>query len=70
MSASARLLPTLANAELAKLLAVDRGTPLLNIDQVDYDERGRAVMLSYEWHVADVFDLIINRRAFCGADEP
>jgi GntR family transcriptional regulator len=62
-SATAQLIPALANAKLSKLLMVKRGTPLLQIDQVDYDERGRAVMLSHEWHVADAFDLIVNRRA-------
>jgi GntR family transcriptional regulator len=68
-SASAQLIPTVATAKLARLLAVKRGTPLLHIDQVDYDERGRAVMLSYEWHVADAFDLVVNRRASPSADE-
>jgi GntR family transcriptional regulator len=62
-SAIAQLIPALANARLSKLLMVKRGTPLLHIDQVDYDERGRPVMLSHEWHVADAFDLIVNRRA-------
>jgi GntR family transcriptional regulator len=61
--ASARLMPTVATARLSRLLAVKRGTPLLHIDQVDYDQRGRAVMLSYEWHVADAFELIVNRRS-------
>jgi GntR family transcriptional regulator len=61
--ASAQLIPTVAGAKLARLLAVKRGTPLLHIDQVDYDERGRAVMLSHEWHVADAFELIVNRRS-------
>ncbi len=61
--ASAQLIPTLAGTRIAKLLAVKRGRPLLHIDQVDYDERGRAVMLSHEWHVPDAFELIINRRA-------
>jgi hypothetical protein len=37
--------------------------------QVDYDERGRAVMLSHEWHVADAFELIVNRRASQSNDE-
>jgi DNA-binding GntR family transcriptional regulator len=54
-------MPTIANAKLARLLAVKRGSPLLRIDQVDYDERGRAVMLADEWHVADAFELIVNR---------
>jgi GntR family transcriptional regulator len=61
--ASAQLIPTRADIKLASLLTVKRGTPLLHIDQVDYDERGRAVMLSNEWHVADAFELIVNRRA-------
>jgi DNA-binding GntR family transcriptional regulator len=61
--ASARLLPVVANARIARLLDVKRGTPLLHIDQVDYDTRGRAVMLSHEWHVADAFELIVNRRS-------
>ena len=43
--ASAELIPTLADAQLSELLEVERGTPLLHIDQVDYDARGRAVML-------------------------
>ncbi len=67
--ASAQLIPTLADAKLAKLLAIKRGTPLLHIDQVDYDERGRAVMLSHEWHLADAFELIVNRRSSPVADE-
>jgi GntR family transcriptional regulator len=62
-SASARLTPTTANTRLAKLLNLKRGTPLLHIDQIDYDQRGHSVMLSAEWHVADAFELIINRRA-------
>jgi GntR family transcriptional regulator len=61
--ARAELIPTLADAKLSRLLEVTRGAPLLHIDQVDYDARGRAVMLSQEWHVADAFELIVNRRA-------
>ena len=60
--ARAELIPTLADAKLSRLLEVTRGAPLLHIDQVDYDSRGRAVMLSQEWHVADAFELIVNRR--------
>jgi GntR family transcriptional regulator len=61
--ASAQLIPTVATARLARLLEIKRGKPLLQIDQVDYDTRGECVMLSAEWHVADVFELIVNRRA-------
>ena len=68
-SATARLIPTTANAKLSKLLEVKRGTPLLHVDQVDYDERGRPVMLSQEWHVADAFDLVVNRRASASSED-
>jgi GntR family transcriptional regulator len=61
--AAARLTPTVADAALAAVLEVDEGAPLLHIDQVDRDAHGRAVMLSAEWHVADAFELIVNRRA-------
>lgn len=61
--ARARLVPSAANARLARLLDVRRGTPLLRIEQTDFDEAGCAVMLSDEWHVADAFELIVNRRS-------
>jgi GntR family transcriptional regulator len=67
--ASAQLIPTVADAKLAKLFALKRGTPLLHIDQVDYDDGGRAVMLSHEWHVADAFELIVNRRTSAASDD-
>jgi GntR family transcriptional regulator len=62
-SASARLVPVVAQQRLAMLLEVERGTPLLHIDQVDFDDDGHPVMLSAEWHVADAFEMHINRRA-------
>ena len=61
--ASARLVPVIAQQRLAELLEVDRGTPLLHIDQVDFDGDGDPVMLSAEWHVADAFEMHINRKA-------
>jgi GntR family transcriptional regulator len=67
--ARARLVPTVASAKLGRLLAIKRGTPLLHIDQVDYDAGGRAVMLSHEWHVADAFELIVNRRSSAAASD-
>ncbi len=60
--ATAQLVPTVAGAKVARVLAVRRGTPLLHVDQVDYDADGRAVMLSLEWHVADAFQMTVNRR--------
>jgi GntR family transcriptional regulator len=62
-SASARLTPVTAQERLALLLEVEGGTPLLHIDQVDFDADGHPVMLSAEWHVADAFEMHINRRA-------
>jgi GntR family transcriptional regulator len=61
--ASARLLPVLADERLGRLLEIEVGAPLLHIDQIDYDERGRAVMLSFEWHVPEVFEMVVNRRS-------
>jgi DNA-binding GntR family transcriptional regulator len=66
--ATAELMPTLANEELAKLLSIELGTPLLHIDQVDFDEGGRPVMLSHEWHLADAFELTVNRRSSASDD--
>jgi GntR family transcriptional regulator len=61
-SAFATLRPVVASARLARLLEVRVGAPLQQIEQVDFDERARPVMLSSEWHVADVFELCVSRR--------
>jgi DNA-binding GntR family transcriptional regulator len=62
-SATARLVPVVASARLAKMLDVARGTPLQHFDQTDFDGSGRAVMVSREWHTSDLFELRVNRRA-------
>jgi GntR family transcriptional regulator len=67
-AASARLVPVVADERQARLLRVEPSTPLLHIDQVDLDRAGHPVMLSAEWHVADAFELHVNRRA--SAPEP
>ncbi|MFG2196872.1 GntR family transcriptional regulator [Streptomyces sp. NPDC048639] len=61
--ATARLLPVVASARLSGILGVRRGAPLQHIDQTDFDATGRPVMVSAEWHVPEVFELRINRRA-------
>ncbi|MFL5859239.1 MAG: GntR family transcriptional regulator [Solirubrobacteraceae bacterium] len=66
--AAAELLPTVADASTARLLEIKRGAPLLHIDQVDYDKHGLAVLLSEDWHVADAFQLIVNRRSHVDDD--
>ena len=60
-SALAKLRPVVADTRLARLLEVHVGDPLQRIEQVDFDELGRPVMLSSEWHVPDVFELSVNR---------
>jgi GntR family transcriptional regulator len=62
-SATARLSPVIADARLAKVLAVKRGSALQHIDQTDFDATGKPVLLSREWHVPDIFELRINRKA-------
>jgi GntR family transcriptional regulator len=62
-TASAQLSPVLADRRLAEVLRRKPGTPLLHLEQTDFDQNGRAVMLSSEWHVSDVFELRIHRRA-------
>jgi GntR family transcriptional regulator len=67
--ATAHLTPIIATAKLSALLQVKPRTPLLHIRQTDHDAAGRAVMLSDEWHVADAFELIVNRRERSAASE-
>ena len=60
--AMASLRPVVADKRLARMLDVPVGSPLLHIEQVDFDGAGRPVMLSAEWHVPDVFELCVSRR--------
>jgi GntR family transcriptional regulator len=60
--ARAVLEPVIADAELGKVLEVDKGTPLQHLRQVDFDTKGRAVMRSLEWHVPSVIELRVYRR--------
>lgn len=60
--ARAILQPVVADAELARILEVDEGTPLQHMRQVDFDMKGRAVMRSLEWHVPSVIELRVYRR--------
>jgi GntR family transcriptional regulator len=54
--------PAKADRSLATALRVPRGTLLLYLRQVDYDADGRAVLLSHEHHVADIFEVTVVRR--------
>jgi len=54
--------PTRADGHLASRLDVSKGTLLLYISQVDYDDEGRAVLSSHEHHLADAFEFTVVRR--------
>jgi GntR family transcriptional regulator len=58
----ATLQPGNADGELARRLAVPRGTLLLTFDQVDRTAGGVAVLVSREHHVADAFTFTLLRR--------
>jgi GntR family transcriptional regulator len=62
-TAWARLQPVAADPTTAGHLGVDPGTPILQIDETDYDGSGRPVMRSAEWHLSNTFELWLNRRA-------
>jgi DNA-binding GntR family transcriptional regulator len=54
--------PATADAELAGLLKVAKGTLLQHLRQIDYDGADRPAMFSLEWHVPSVFELRVYRR--------
>jgi GntR family transcriptional regulator len=54
--------PTRADGHVASRLRVARGTLLLYIRQVDFDESGRPVVSSHEHHLAEAFEFSVVRR--------
>lgn len=58
----ARLMPAEADARVARLLGVKRGTLLMVVDQVDYAADSRAVLFSLEHHLADAFEMTVFRK--------
>lgn len=54
--------PAKASHAIAAKLGVRKGTLLLYISQVDYDDEGRAVLSSHEHHLADAFEFTVVRR--------
>jgi GntR family transcriptional regulator len=57
----AELVPCRATTELRALLDLKSGTPLLCMRQVDFDQHGRAVVYSVEYHVADWVRFSVER---------
>jgi len=58
----ALLRPIKADRTLATRLRVIRGALFLLMRQVDYDEFGRPVLYSHEYHLADAFEFAVVRR--------
>jgi GntR family transcriptional regulator len=54
--------PTRADGYVASRLEIERGTLLLHVRQVDFDEAGRPVLSSQEHHLADAFEFSVVRR--------
>ena len=58
----ARLKPMVADAELADILQLAPGTPVLYIEEVDYDVDGNPILLSRQYFVSDYFQHNIIRK--------
>ena len=57
----AEIVPCKATAELRSLLDVKPGTPLFCMRQVDFDQRGKPVVYSVEYHVANWVRFTVER---------
>jgi GntR family transcriptional regulator len=62
VSASAVLLPVVADVQLAQALRVEVGSALQQITEIDYTRSGHPILRSTEWHVPGIFELRVNRR--------
>jgi GntR family transcriptional regulator len=60
--AAAAIAPAQADRALAERLATREGALLLHFRQIDFDSRGRPVILSSEYYRADAFEFTIFRR--------
>jgi len=58
----ARVIPTLARAEVSKRLKIGARSVVLLIDQVDYNVENRPILYSQEYWLKDVFEFTIFRR--------
>lgn len=56
------LRPAVADAALAEILQVSVGSPLLNMEEVDFDIDGRPVLLSTEYFVDGIFRHTVMRK--------
>jgi GntR family transcriptional regulator len=58
----ASLRPAAANSEVAEKLNIEEGTPIMLITQTDYNEDDRPVSHSIEYHLADKFVFVVQRK--------
>ncbi|MBA2313346.1 MAG: GntR family transcriptional regulator [Actinobacteria bacterium] len=58
----ARVVSTKANRSLAERFNSALNSPLLLLEQVDYDPDDKAVLHSLEWYVEDAFDIEVYRK--------
>ena len=58
----ARIRPQLADTRLAQQLGVAESSALMYIEQIDYDSDGQALLVSYEYHVPEVYEFTIYRK--------
>ena len=54
--------PTAADAALAEVFSVPIGTPLLQMDEVDFDIEGNPVFCSREYFIDGIFKLTVMRK--------
>ncbi len=58
----ARIRPATADAVLAKQLNVTEGSALMYVEQIDYDDSGTPLLLSFEYHVPEVYEFTVYRK--------
>jgi GntR family transcriptional regulator len=61
--------PLKADRQVAAKLKIIRGALLLYLRQVDYDDAGRPVLYSHEYHLAGAFDFTVVRRGTAARPE-
>ena len=58
----ARIKPTTADDVLVQRLDVVKGSPLMYIEQIDYDDSGTPLLVSYEYHMPEVYEFTVYRK--------
>lgn len=56
--------PVVADQQLADILQVEQGTPLLNMEEVDYDIEGKPLFYSRQYFVDGYFSHTVLRKKF------